>query len=183
MIKMISLNKGWKFQWTEYLGENVTYGECLGALRRERFMNARVPGDAHLDLMEHGVLPDLYTGCNIDHAQWMEAKDWVYTRRFNTPRNLGGRKVFLRFHGLDTYATVWLNGSLLGKTDNMYLRYEFEVTGLLEKSGRNELLIRIASPMYSFEMDGTIRPLVHTPERLFIRKAQMSFGGTSLLDC
>lgn len=176
MIRRASLNNSWRFQWTEYLGENATYEECLEALRPDRFMSAQVPGDAHLDLMQHGVLPDLYSGCNIDHARWMETKDWVYTRRFSTPRDLDGRHVSLVFHGPDTYATIWLNGVLLGSTDNMYLKYEFDVTRRLRRSGRNELLIRIASPMYSVEMDGTIRPLVHAPERLFIRKAQMSFG-------
>ena len=76
--------------------------------------DAVVPGDAHLDLMREGILPDLYVGMDLDHAAWVERKDWWYFKEFDTPADLGGRHAILVFHGLDTFGTVWLNGEEIG---------------------------------------------------------------------
>ncbi len=138
--------------------------------------DAIVPGDAHLDLMREGILPDLYVGMDLDHATWVERKDWWYFKEFDTPADLGGRHAILVFHGLDTFGTVWLNGEELGKTDNMHRRYEFDVTDRLQEPGPNKLVVRLASPIHAIQMDPDHKPMVWSPERLFCRKAQMSFG-------
>ena len=46
---------------------------------------------------------------------------------------------------MDTAASVYLNGNLLGSTDNMFTRYKFDIT----KSARanNTLLIAFESPV------------------------------------
>ena len=46
---------------------------------------------------------------------------------------------------MDTAASVYLNGNLLGSTDNMFTRYKFDIT----KSARanNSLLIAFESPV------------------------------------
>lgn len=40
--------------------------------------------------------------------------------------------VFLVLHGVDTVAEIRLNGLLLGETDNMFIRYRFNVRNLLK---------------------------------------------------
>lgn len=42
--------------------------------------------------------------------------------------------VDLVFYGVDTVANIELNGSPLGNTDNMFIRYKFEVKNLLRVS-------------------------------------------------
>jgi len=121
-------------------------------------------------------LPDLYHGDNVDRGLWMEDKDWWYERSFPTPATAAGRRATLVFHGLDTFATVWLNGQEVGRCENMFIRHEFDVTGRLAESGTNRVVVRLASPRYSIQIDPTHQPLNWSPERLFCRKAQMSFG-------
>jgi beta-mannosidase len=42
--------------------------------------------------------------------------------------------VFLVLHGVDTIAEISLNGLFLGETDNMFVRYRFNVRNLLKVS-------------------------------------------------
>ena len=55
-------------------------------------------------------------------------------------------RVFLVCDGLDTLATVSLNGQELGKTDNMSRRYEWEVKSLL-RAGENQIVVDFDSPI------------------------------------
>jgi beta-mannosidase len=60
------------------------------------------------------------------------------------PPGQAGVRAFLRFHGVDYFAGVWLNGSFLGSHEGFFQPFEFEVTELLHD--RNELLVRVAAP-------------------------------------
>ena len=62
----------------------------------------------------------------------------------------------LVFHGVDTFATILLNGHEIGETSNMFLKYTFDVTKYLEVS---ILLFHIIILLYIFN---------HFSEREFI---------------
>ena len=174
MPTVVPLNQGWTLGWEEFAGEdaNPQMAATLATL------DAEVPGDAHLDLMRAGILPDLFTGMNADHALWMEQRDFWFRCEFDSPPLAGGQTAALVFHGLDTFATIWLNGQHLGKTSNMFLRHEFDVSHTLRSAGKNELVVRFAAPAFSIPFDPSHRPMAEcwSQQRLFCRKAQMSFG-------
>ena len=172
MKQTIDLHTSWQFTWTQHEGDIDRPPDKFLV----PFRQADVPGDAHLDLQREGMLPDLFVGRNLDHARWMEDKDWWYRNTFEAPQRTDESRVLLVFHGLDTYGTVWLNGQELGRTDNMHRRYEFDVTDALAASGANELVVRLASPRYMIPFDPQHRPVFWSPERVFCRKAAMSFG-------
>jgi beta-mannosidase len=46
--------------------------------------------------------------------------------------------------GLDTIASVYINGILVGKSDNMFRRYSWDVTSILEE-GENNILVAFTS--------------------------------------
>lgn len=46
----------------------------------------------------------------------------------------------LVFHGVDTVADIYLNDKLLGRTDNMFVRYRFDVKGVLKVGDRIQQL-------------------------------------------
>lgn len=171
MKQSILLDKNWKLSWNEYRGKKGS-PQCF---RAEKSIPAGVPGDVHLDLREAGIIPDLYYGMNLDHVRWIEEKDWYYKNEFKIPESFKGKKLFLIFHGLDTFATVWLNGQLVGSINNMFLSLKIDITSSVRFDSQNELYVRLASPAYSIEIDRD-----HcenwTPQRVFARKAQMSFG-------
>ena len=143
MTERISLDGEWTLALTEHLGECREVPAKFHGLA----IPAQVPGDVHLDLIRAGALPeDLFAGFNIDHTAWVEHKDWWYRREFPSPPGSEGREVFLVFHGLDCYATVWLNGVELGRSANMFIRHEWRLTGRMNRSGPNRIDVRLASP-------------------------------------
>ncbi len=111
------------------------------------WIDAEVPGCVHTALLAAGLIEDPFFRDNEDRLQWITEADWVYRREFDAPAAaLGGEHVVLRFDGLDTLATVTLNGTGLGRTDNMFRAWEFDVRGLLRERG-NRLEILFASPL------------------------------------
>ena len=103
---------------------------------------AQVPGDHYSDLLRAGKIPDPYYRDNNMAVQWAAKTGWVYQRTFEvTPLQLAMKNVELVCHGLDTFATVTLNGTTLGSTDNMFRTWVFEVRQAL-KPGTNDLQIQ-----------------------------------------
>jgi len=106
---------------------------------------ATVPGTVHQDLYNAGLIPQPYYRDNEDIVQWVEGKDWEY-RTVLVPEQklMNERHIDLVCEGLDTYAQVFLNGQLVGTTQNMFIAHRIELKGKL-KAGPNSLLIRFQS--------------------------------------
>src|SRR6266536_1260101 len=80
-----------------------------------RRVRAVVPGHVQSDLLDAGLLPHPYEGLNSRLWEWTSPRDWVYTKEFTPPVDLGGGAIRLRFEGVDHTAHVFLNGELLGE--------------------------------------------------------------------
>lgn len=108
---------------------------------------ALVPGCVHLDLLRGGQLEDPFYRDNEARQFWIGETDWTYSRTFSVSAELlSAEKVLLRCHGLDTLATVSVNGTVVGKADNMYRTWEFDVKAAL-KQGENSISIHFDAPM------------------------------------
>jgi len=117
------------------------------ATRRSPWRPAVVPGCVHRDLRRGGLIPDPFHGANELALQWIEERDWEYRARFPVPPALLAEEVVdLVADGLDTVATVRLNGRVVGRTDNMFLGRRWNVKRFLHP-GRNELSVRFGSAL------------------------------------
>jgi beta-mannosidase len=103
---------------------------------------ATVPGCVHTDLLAAGLIPDPFVDANELVVAWVADADWEY----RTPVDLdvvgGHDRAELVFHGLDTLATVSLDGEVVAETENMHRTYHLDVTG---RAGRAELAVRFRS--------------------------------------
>ena len=64
--------------------------------------------------------------------------DYSYSRCFAVTEDfLTGEHIFLRCNGLDTLASIKLNGVLIGKADNMHRTWLFDVKPFLKAGERN----------------------------------------------
>lgn len=144
------------------------------------WLPARVPGCVHTDLLRAGKISDPFVGTQELDAQWVEQRDWEYRTSFELPDSLAAQPgIELVADGLDTLATVILNGRTIAQTDNMFIAHRWDVKPLLRR-GRNELRIRFASTApYVRE-----RKHLHAPREIndpvggctVIRKQQCQFG-------
>ena len=114
--------------------------------RDDRWLPAQVPGCVHLDLQRNGLIPDPFHGSNERDLQWIEHEDWTYRAAFDLdPAFLAEDAVELVADGLDTLATLTLNGREVARTENMFTGHRFPVKDAL-RAGRNELVVAFASP-------------------------------------
>ena len=103
------------------------------------------PTNIHLDLLHHKLIPDPFVGKNELDVQWIGEKAWVYKTTFTSPEVADGAHAVLGFEGLDTFATVLLNGEKILETDNMFTPERVNVTKTLKSNGENELVITFDS--------------------------------------
>ena len=106
---------------------------------------AAVPGCIHLDLLAAGVVPDPYLDDQEREQAWIGFVDWRYETTFHwDTASHPGEQTELVAEGLDTFATVELNGHVLGTTANMHRTHRFDLAGLLVE-GDNALAVTFAA--------------------------------------
>lgn len=144
------------------------------------WLPAQVPGCIHTDLLAHGLIADPFHGCNELALQWIERADWHYRCDFEVdPELFEHEELDLVFDGLDTVATVRLNGHLVLRSENMFHRHRLGVKSRL-RGGRNRLEICLASAAdyvqtrrQEFKVEESNDPV---GGRYRLRKQQCQFG-------
>ena len=131
-MKTFYLNGTWKMNGNGYAVEGAVPGSVFSFL--------------HLD---NGLLPDPHYRDNEQLYLDASEHEYTFSRTFDfTPT---GNPVRLVFEGLDTLCTVYLNGEKVADTDNMHVRYDFDVSGLLQQ-GEN-LLAVVCHPVNPYMKD------------------------------
>ncbi|MEM8739449.1 MAG: glycoside hydrolase family 2 protein [Planctomycetota bacterium] len=114
---------------------------------RGRAVPATVPGGVHTDLLAAELIPDPYLDRHEQDVQWIGHTDWQYRCVFHADAELLAHdRVELVCDGLDTFATLELNGRPLGQAQNMHVRHRFDAKGLLEP-GENRLTVTFAAAL------------------------------------
>jgi beta-mannosidase len=142
-------------------------------------MKASVPGTVHTDLLANKKIPDPFYRLNESAVQWVDSVAWEYRRSFRIPaRLLKTYKLELAAAGLDTYATIRINGKSAGSSSNMFIEHRFDVTRYL-RAGMNRIEILLDAPEVRanrLEQKHGRLAVSHSPQRVYVRKAQYSFG-------
>lgn len=138
---------------------------------------ATVPGTVHADLFQQHLIPDPFYGANEKKLQWIENESWEYETIFSVSNTeLSAENIELEFNGLDTYATVFLNGNSILEADNMFRKWTLSVKNQLKK-GKNHLKIVFHSAVQKGKEAASKLPYaLPEKERVFVRKAQYQFG-------
>lgn len=137
---------------------------------------ATVPGEVHSDLLKHKLIEDPFIGNNEHDLQWISETNWEYKTQFSLDNNILDKKhIDLNFEGLDTYAKVFLNDSLILNTNNAFLNWKKDVKSLLKPE--NTLKVIFTKPS-EIEAKEKAKLGYQLPEgnRIFTRKAQFQYG-------
>ena len=106
-------------------------------------VEGQVPGSVYSFLhVDNALLPDPHEADNEDIYLAVSEHDYTFSRTFDWYDE--GIGTSLVFEGLDTLCSIYLNGTHVADTDNMHLRYAFDVTALLAE--HNELCVVCHSP-------------------------------------
>jgi len=168
-MEIVSLNGRWQFKQAGSTHTN--------------WLEATVPGCVHTDLLAAGAIPDPYYRDNERQVMWIGETDWLYRRTFSvTAEWLRHDHVCLRCDGLDTLATIWLNGRQLARADNMFRAWEFDARPFLHP-GDNDIEIRFDSALV-YGQARLAERYIHSwstddhklPGGNYVRKSQCNFG-------
>lgn len=137
-MQLISLNGTWRFR-------EVGTGDVDTDPHLDGWIPASVPGCVHTDLIAAGRIPEPFYRMNAASVRWIADKDWLYARDFEVSAAvLAHDRVELVCEGLDTFATVLLNGREIARVENALHEHVFEVKSAL-REGRNTLAVRFDS--------------------------------------
>jgi beta-mannosidase len=108
---------------------------------------AVVPGGVHESLVAAGTIGHPLFGDNEAAVRWVEDETWWYRTEFAAPGGAlaADERWRLVADGLDTVATVWLNGELVGGHANQFRPAVFDVSSLIRE--HNTLLLRFDPPL------------------------------------
>lgn len=93
----------------------------------------RVQGDANS--RSHGYKP---LG-----RRYPETSIGWYRRSFDIPESDRGRRIWIEFDGVMRDAVLWVNGCFVGRNDNGYSPFRFDLSDVLNYGGRNFVVVRV----------------------------------------
>jgi beta-mannosidase len=143
----------------------------------DQWLDAKVPGCVHTDLLRNKLIPDPFLGAFEKDVQWIADIGWEYEKTFTVSDTIfRSQHIELVCNGLDTYANVYLNDSLIIVADNMFRDWFADIQPLI-KIGVNHL--RIQFPSVTAENKaryGRLRYKLPGDEKVVCRKAAYQFG-------
>jgi len=148
----------------------------------EHKLTTEIPGDFHYSLLKANIIKDPYVGYNEQDCLWVGRTDWTIEREFEY-KKVEGTKAILELTEADTFFTVYLNDSEVGKGQDEFSRHRFDVTSVI-KDGTNKIRIFFDSPeKKAIEIAKTLTyPIpcseydVFSPNRNLVRKCQCNAG-------
>lgn len=155
-MKKIYLNDGWS----------------LSDKSLDGHLTATVPGCLHTDLINSGIIKDIFYRDNNEKYGWVENCSPIYETSFDAEL---GEDVTLKFDGLDTFASVYLNGKHLGDTHNMFIPHSFKVGDIL-KQRDNRLRVEFTPPVKAVEGMPIFPGFAFTGDRINARRMQCTYS-------
>jgi beta-mannosidase len=178
VLRKTLLHDGWQLACPRWLvpPSRLGYSEL-------EWIEARVPGSVHTDLVAAGVIADPFARRFELGCQWVDDERWTYKKSFEFTPDAERPRRLIRFDGLDTVAGIFLDGEKIAEHDNMFVPLELDVTERLA-AGKHELSVEL-EPAVAVGRDRRARYLaseglrenvVRFDERAFVRKAQYMYG-------
>lgn len=139
----INLNGKWKFFWSKSPSERPeSFYES--DYKTDDWKEINVPGN--WELQGYGI--PIYT--NIKHPfeanpPYIPADNnpvGSYKRKFTIPQDWNGRQIFLHFGAVKSAMYLWINGEMVGYSQDSKLPAEFNITGYV-KPGENDLAVEV----------------------------------------
>ena len=106
-----------------------------------------LPGSVYTALKKDTLIKSLFYGDLYFQNQWIENESYEYKTTFNINNKiLNKENIELTFSGIDTYADIFVNDSLILSSDNMFREWTVDCKSIV-KYGENKILIKIYSPL------------------------------------
>lgn len=143
---VLNLDKGWSF--TQLTGHDRNQPSNKGTEPGE-WLPVDVPTGVHDELLKLSRIPDPFVGLNEHLIQWIGEESWAFQTKFSIPTSAHRLShIDIVFEGLDTYATVSVDGRTILESNNMFVPYRVplkEALGSSDCETEHSLLIEFSS--------------------------------------
>ncbi|MCQ3035900.1 MAG: hypothetical protein MJ248_06800, partial [Bacilli bacterium] len=138
---------------------------------------AKVPGDITIDFLHANLIANPYFALNYQECAWIGRTDFTYEYELEVSEEmLKEESIELVFKGIDLFSDIYVNGTLLGHTKNMFLLYKYQIKEYL-KVGKNLIEVKMKSTLNAADkIDTTGYYSIFNDPRIFLRKTQCHFG-------
>ena len=156
----IKLDKNWQFKGIDTLD----------------WKSASVPGNVFTDLLSHKIIDDPFIKTNEEKVQWVSNKSWEYKTTFSLSEDVLQKKnIEINFDGLDTYAQIYLNGSLLGETNNAFKKFTFNIKKIAKKENNIRVIFTNTEEKETV-LESKNPYKLPEGKRIYTRKGQFQYG-------
>ena len=121
--EVINLNKNWEFKKGE-----KDYDNSIGFISRE-WKEVEVPHSYNKEDMQLGK--NFYTG------------DAFYRKKLHVSKEWKGKRLFLRFEGVGSVASLYVNGRFIGEHKGSYSAFAFEITHSVDYGKDNNIEVKV----------------------------------------
>jgi hypothetical protein len=153
------LNTGWRcapIDSTKSAGSEISESNY----NITSWMPATVPGTVLTTLLNNKKIPDPFWGMNNEqipdiYKTGSNYYTYWFVKDFQE-KTASGQQVYLNFRGVNYSCDIYLNGKKLNKTvqEGMFLRYSYNITSYLNKSGNNRLAVLVHPPYVTGNPNG-----------------------------
>lgn len=150
-VREVSLDGTWKFKYSptfsqideRFMEETAPVGE---------WGDIKVPGDWELqgygypfyvDVGYGFSLPGKKIGNDPPHIPPQNSPVGQYKRKFTVPRGWKGSQIVLHFGSVASAFHVWVNGEMVGYSQDSKMMAEFDITSLVRFGGENDIAVQV----------------------------------------
>lgn len=150
--------------------------------RAAGWLDVAAPGDIYQALIAAGRLEHPFQHRNEADAAWVRDREWWWRAAFTAPDwNVETQTISLVFEGLDTFAEVFLDGVSLGRADNMFHSWRYDLSGLVTPGAAHQLTVRFDPTQRAIERPAlpgwsSFTDRISRSQRNLMRKAQFGWG-------
>lgn len=141
--RRIQLDGKWNFRW--YINPDSCNDDFLTpSYSFDSWKKINVPGSWELQGFDAPIYTDVRYPFPANPPYVPEDYNpvGVYQRNFSMPDDWSGMDVFIDFEGAESAFYCWLNGKLIGYSEDSRLPAHFNITNLLRK-GNNNLVVKV----------------------------------------
>lgn len=116
------------------------------------WLPATVPGTVLTTLLNNGLVPDPFFGMNNElipdiYETGRDHYTYWFTKEFEVKAQ-SGKIVWLHFRGINYACEIFLNGKRVNEKlhEGMFLRQQYDITSLINTSGKNRLAVVVYPP-------------------------------------
>lgn len=120
--------------------------------KSDSWLPAIIPGTVLNSLVANKIYPEPYYSDNNRKSKKLipdisdvgrEFYHYWFRTDFRIPQSFKGKRVWLKFHGINYRCEIWVNGKFLGKMAGMFNSQSFDITSIADLNNENAIAVNM----------------------------------------